>query len=117
VAQLSTAQTSRAASASRSRPATSVASGAICSAVVLDRNANVVAYCDKIATRAASLRLLAGDSLAQLAVLPLPRPNPRGGFYLCLDERDRVVVGDGANHVLRVADQRGADGRWLFRSV
>jgi hypothetical protein len=92
-----------------------VGMGAVCSAVVLDRASNVVAYCEDIATKQASLRLLAPDTLTRLAVLPLPRPSPHGGFYLYVDERDRVVLGDGANHVLRIAHQRGPDGRWRFR--
>ncbi|MFB9517257.1 hypothetical protein [Streptomyces purpureus] len=37
-----------------------------------------------------------------------------GGAYFYLDDRDRVVLADSRQHVLRIAHNQGADGAWRF---
>lgn len=37
-----------------------------------------------------------------------------GGAYFYLDERDRVVLADSRQHVLRIAHRQKADGAWEF---
>jgi len=45
----------------------------------------------------------------------LPPTGQLGGFYMYLDNRDRAVLGDAANHVLQVAHHRGTSGAWAFQ--
>ncbi|HET6856243.1 MAG TPA: hypothetical protein VFH94_03985 [Streptomyces sp.] len=37
-----------------------------------------------------------------------------GGAYFYLDDRDRVVLADSRQHVLRIAHEQAADGTWRF---
>lgn len=39
-----------------------------------------------------------------------------GGAYFYLDDRDRVVLADSRQHVLRIAHRQAADGRWRFEA-
>ena len=63
-----------------------------------------------------SLRILDPDTLDVLASMPLT-PLGQDGLYNYLDDKDRIVLGDGNGHVLRVAQDRDARGRWSLRVV
>lgn len=77
------------------------------------------------------LRLMDPRTLADLATFDLPmRPSTitallhldfdailsdtSGGAYFYLDDRDRVVLADGAGHLRRIAHGRDAKGAWHF---
>jgi hypothetical protein len=91
--------------------------GAICPTVVLGSRENVFVYCIDIETRHASLRLLAPDNLAVLASLDMPTSGRLGGFYMYVDQKDRVVVGTGDNHLLRIRAVQDSTGRWRLSIV
>lgn len=63
-----------------------------------------------------SLRILDPTDLTVLAALPLT-PIGVDGLYNYLDNEDRVVLGDGSGHVLRVAQRQDTAGRWELAVV
>jgi hypothetical protein len=89
-------------------------SNALCSTLLLDRQGRVVAYCINHANSLGELLLLDPDTLAPLTTMTLPPIGAFGGFYLYLDEQDRVVIGDGRNHVTRMAHTQDTTGAWSF---
>jgi hypothetical protein len=88
--------------------------GGPCPTVLATRAAVLIGYClDAVVGTGFqySLRVLDPVSLTVLASLPLPPTGP-DGVYPYLDQRDRIVVGTGAGHVLRVASKRDSAGTW-----
>ena len=80
-----------------------------------------------------TLRLVDPDSLADLATYKLP-PRPStlqavenanldkiygdsSGAYFYLDNVDRAVVADAAQHIQRISHDQGQDGSWTFRQT
>lgn len=94
--------------------ATLTANGTICPTILLDRQGKILAYCVNHSTRQGELSLLDPASLAPLATLSLPPSGQLGGFYMYLDAQDRAVLGDGANHILRITHSQSATGSWAF---
>ncbi|HJY87747.1 MAG TPA: hypothetical protein VKE24_13000 [Candidatus Acidoferrales bacterium] len=80
--------------------------------MVLDKRGNVFAYCIDTATRHASLRLLTPEGLAILASLDMPTSGRLGGFYMYMDQNDRLVSGAGDNHLLRIAHGQDTHRHW-----
>jgi hypothetical protein len=89
--------------------------GALCPTLVLDRRGYVFAYCVDAATHHASLRFLDPQSLAVLASLDMPSSGRLGGFYMYVDHDDRIVLGAGNNHLLRIASSKNTQGHWELR--
>jgi hypothetical protein len=83
--------------------------------MVLNKRGYLFAYCVDPATDRAALRLLAPGDLAILASLDMPTSGRLGGFYMYVDRQDRIVLGAGNNHLLRIVDQRDSSGSWKIR--
>lgn len=96
---------------------TVVKEGALCPTLVLDESGYVFAYCVRTTTRHASLRLLAPNSLATLASLDMPFGGRLGGFYMYIDQQNRVVLGAGDNHLLRIARSQDSRGSWNLHII
>ncbi|MFC5181386.1 hypothetical protein [Actinomadura harenae] len=94
-----------------------VTSGALCPTVLLDGRGYPLASCVDHTTRHSELRLLDPDSLDVLASMTLPADGRPDGSPMYLDDHDRVVLADGADHILRVAHSRSPSGAWTFRTT
>ena len=92
-------------------------SGSLCPTLLPDRGGRVLAYCRDPKTRRDSLRLLAPDNLAILASLDMPTSGRLGGFYMYVDQDDRIVLGAGDNHLLRIAHSQDSQGDWRLQIV
>ncbi|MEV5576179.1 hypothetical protein AB0L06_39625 [Spirillospora sp. NPDC052269] len=94
-----------------------VTSGAICPTVLLDSHGYPVAYCADHATRHGELRLLDPSGLTVLASMRLPPSDRPDDSPMYLDAQDRAVLGDGADHILRVTHTQSPSGFWTFRTT
>lgn len=63
-----------------------------------------------------SLRVLDPTDLTVLATLPVT-PIGVDGMYNYIDDQDRIVLGDGSGHVVRVAQTRDDAGHWTLAVV
>jgi hypothetical protein len=94
---------------------TMVLPGTSCPSILLDHEGYVIAYClnQVLAnyTFVYGLRLLTPDGTTVLATLSLP-PTGQYDVYFYLDQQDRIVLGTGDGHILRIAHWRTADGDW-----
>ncbi|MFJ9853523.1 hypothetical protein [Streptomyces sp. NPDC101150] len=103
--------------------------GGECATVTFDRDGRLLTVCGTF--QGFRLKLLDPKSLATLAEYKLPqRPSTieaitrldfskifkdtSGGAYFYLDNKDRVVLADSRQHVLRLSHSRAADGSWHF---
>ncbi|MFE1232492.1 hypothetical protein [Streptomyces sp. NPDC058745] len=103
--------------------------GGECATVTFDSEGRILTVCGTFS--GFLLKLLDPRSLDTLAEYRLPQrsstveavtrldferifKDTSGGAYFYLDDRDRVVLADSRQHVLRIAHSRGADGRWAF---
>ncbi|MEU9734281.1 hypothetical protein [Streptomyces sp. NPDC048002] len=83
-----------------------------CPTILVGSDGIPVALCTPIFTRVPTAHLLdpaTGESLTQLSIA---KGSLLGGVYAYLDHRDRLVVVDGDNQLLRIAHRRKADGAW-----
>ncbi|MEV7414140.1 hypothetical protein [Streptomyces sp. NPDC089919] len=104
--------------------------GGECATTTFDRAGRLVAVCGTFA--GFRVKLLDPRSLATLAEYRLPQrsstvaalttldlskifKDTSGGAYFYLDDRDRAVLADSRQHILRLAHVQGPDGRWRFR--
>lgn len=90
-------------------------SGSLCPTLVLDKHSYVFAYCIETVTRRASLRLLDPESLEILASQDIPRSGRLGGFYMYMDQNNRLVLGSGDDHLLRINHGKNRQGRSELR--
>ncbi|WP_407286705.1 hypothetical protein [Streptomyces sp. BP-8] len=103
--------------------------GGECATVTFDSGGRILTVCGTF--QGFRLKLLDPASLDTLAEYRLPqRPSTveavtrldfskifkdtSGGAYFYLDNKDRVVLADSRQHVLRLSHGRSADGRWHF---
>ena len=103
--------------------------GGECATVTFDKDGRILTVCGTF--QGFRLKLLDPKSLATLAEYKLPqRPSTieavtrldfskifkdtSGGAYFYLDNKDRVVLADSRQHVLRLSHSRAADGSWHF---
>jgi hypothetical protein len=91
--------------------------GWLCATLVLDRSGQAFACSLDARTGGASLSLLAPDNLAILASIDLPRSDRLSGFYVYMDQDNRVVLGAGDNHVLRITQGQDSRGHRELRIV
>jgi hypothetical protein len=103
--------------------------GGECATVAFDAGGRLGTVCGTLAgfrlqlLDPATLRTLAEHELPQrpstvegITRLDLDRifTDTSGGAYFYLDDADRAVLADSRQHVLRIAHQRDAAGRWRF---
>ena len=103
--------------------------GGLCPTITFDRDGNVVAMCASFA--GFEIALFAPHTLELLASFPLPRRpstfealvkldldviflDTSGGSYFYLDDRDRVVLADAEQRLVRIAHRRVDGGSWSF---
>ncbi|NGN64932.1 hypothetical protein G5C51_13620 [Streptomyces sp. A7024] len=103
--------------------------GGECATLTFDRAGRIIAVCGTFS--GFLVKLLHPRSLKTLAEHQLPqRPSSvdavtsldtskifkdtSGGAYAYLDHRDRLVLADSRQHLLRIAHSRGPDGDWRF---
>ncbi|UVE97014.1 hypothetical protein L8M95_12945 [Dietzia sp. B32] len=92
--------------------------GATCSTVFIGTDGMPVALCTSYVgftpptPLAPTVKLFHPDTAAVLAEVQLAKGALLGGVYGYLDDRDRVVVADGARRLLAVGHERTADGPW-----
>ncbi|MEU8758736.1 hypothetical protein [Streptomyces sp. NPDC048659] len=103
--------------------------GGECATVTFDAGGRLVTVCGTF--NGFLLKLLDPRSLATLAEYQLPQrsstveaitrldfekifKDTSGGAYFYLDDRDRVVLADSRQHILRLAHRQKADGAWEF---
>lgn len=97
---------------------TSALTGATCSTVFVGTDGMPVALCTSYVglapptPLAPTVKLFDPDTAAVLAEVQLTKGALLGGVYGYLDDRDRVVVADGARHLLAVGHERTAEGPW-----
>ncbi|MER5889314.1 hypothetical protein ABT160_36280 [Streptomyces sp. NPDC001941] len=103
--------------------------GGECATATFDAAGRLVTVCGTFT--GFLLKLLDPRTLATLAEYKLPQrsstveaitrldfekifKDTSGGAYFYLDDRDRVVLADSRQHVLRIAHRQAADGSWSF---
>ncbi|MFJ9824740.1 hypothetical protein ACIRSU_10225 [Streptomyces sp. NPDC101160] len=103
--------------------------GGECATVTFDADGRLITVCGTFS--GFLLKLLDPRTLATLAEYQLPQrsstveaitrldfekifKDTSGGAYFYLDNRDRVVLADSRQHVLRIAHRQKADGGWEF---
>ncbi|MEU7649710.1 hypothetical protein [Streptomyces huasconensis] len=103
--------------------------GGECATVTFDRDGRIVTVCGTFT--GFLVKLLDPRTLDTLAEYKLPqRPSTieaitrldfskifkdtSGGAYSYLDDKDRLVLADSRQHVIRLAHERTADGGWRF---
>jgi hypothetical protein len=77
--------------------------GAVCPSIFPLRNGRAVAVCVQVFNQTPAAFLFDPDALTTLAQRELGKGSLFGGVYPYLDERDRLVVVDGENNLLRIA--------------
>lgn len=99
--------------------ASSVPGGA-CAATFIGRDGMPVSLCTQFVgtspptVAVATVTLFDPSTAAPLARLQLTKGGLLGGVYGYLDDRDRVVVADGSNAILRVAHRKTAAGWQMY---
>lgn len=86
--------------------------GAACPAILIGSDEQPVALCTGMLDRAPVVHLLDKATGTSLASLRLEKGGLFSGVYAYLDERDRLVMVDGAGDLLRIAHRQSADGTW-----
>lgn len=84
--------------------------GAVCPSILIGTDGYPVALCTRVADVRPIVLLLDPASGAQLASLEVAAGSLFGGVYGYLDHRDRMVLVDGADDLLRIGHRRGAEG-------
>ncbi|MGW8379471.1 hypothetical protein ACWG0Q_27200 [Actinacidiphila sp. SB3-2] len=114
----------------RVRSAAMAPVGGECATLTFDRGGRIVTVCGTF--QGFRVKLLEPGSLRTLAEYRLPqRPSTveavsrldfsrifkdtSGGAYAYLDHRDRLVLADSRQHILRLSHRQKADGTWEFR--
>jgi hypothetical protein len=90
---------------------------ALCPTILIGNSGYLFAYCVDVRNDHASLQVLDPASLETVASLDMPFGGRFGGFYMYLDRRNRIVLGAGNNHLLRIKPAHGADGKWKLQIV
>lgn len=94
---------------------TDVSVGAVCASVVVGQDGYPVAVCTQVTNRQPTAFLIDPATGKQLASYAMPRGKSLlAGVYVYIDNRDRLVVADGTNTILRLAHVHSTSG-WSFR--
>lgn len=88
--------------------------GAACPTVLAGKDRYPVALCTTQLGRTPTAFLLDPDSTQPLAKLSLPKGTLLGGVYAYLDNRDRLVLVDGDDELVRVAHRHTSSG-WRLK--
>lgn len=88
---------------------------ATCPTILHGSDGYPVALCTDMLTRNPVAHLLNPATGASLASLPITRGMLLGGVYAYLDSANRLVLVDGNRDLLRIAHDRGSDGRWRLQ--
>ncbi|MER5252516.1 hypothetical protein [Streptomyces sp. NPDC002855] len=103
--------------------------GGECATVTFDKDGRIVTVCGTFT--GFLVKLLDPDTMETLAEYKLPqRPSTveaitrldfskifkdtSGGAYSYLDDKDRLVLADSRQHIVRLAHEQAADGSWRF---
>lgn len=88
--------------------------GGVCASVVVGPDGRPIAVCTQISSRRPTAYLINPKSGASLASYSVAKGSSLlAGVYVYIDNRDRLVIADGHNQLLRLSHRR-TKGKWAF---